>query len=272
MPFDLLETSLWGGRPIGLLRLSRGAIVRRYTTADRVISRGGEDYQPSSVARSGISDSMERQKNMVRITLPVDDPVAAWWRPYPPSGKVGVTWLATHGGDPETNVEWMGRVISPAFSDTILTLNCEPSGTTGRTRGQNLRWQRSCPLPLYSQGVGMCNVDKAAHQITVVVESVAGAVLTSPAFLTVPSGRLAGGFFEWTRPDGEPDRRSIMSHSGDTIVLNYGSDTLEDDMDAYAYPGCKHNIEDCHGYFDNRPNYGGEIFLPRKTPFDGNPI
>jgi hypothetical protein len=272
MSFNLLELSRNLGRPIGLLRLSRGAVVELYTDADRVVTRGGDDYLPlAGLARSEIRDSSQRLKNMLTLTLPVDAPVASWWRPYPPSGRVGVVWLATHSGDDEVNVEWIGRVVAPRFTDTLLQLNCEPSSGNQRSRSASMKWQYTCPLVVYSQGLGMCNADRALHATPAVLTSVAGSVIQAEAFGLLASGILAGGVFEWERPDGETEYRTILSHAGETVVLNYGSDTLEEDLAGTAFRGCPHNFAACRDDFENEPNFGGTVYAPIKTPFDGNP-
>lgn len=272
MTFDLLERSRWSGQPIGLLRLSRGGLVERYTTADREIAVGADVYLPLAITRSAIRDSSERAKGVLTLTLPVDAPCAPWWRPYPPSTRVGATWLALHRGSTDVAVEWTGRVIGPKFTDTQLILSCEPTQTNARSRGLALRWQTGCPLVLYSQGVGMCNVSKAAFAVPAELTGSAGASMQADAFAAVPEGRLAGGFVEWIRPDGEIEVRSIMAHTGNLILLNYGAEDLDEGLDVTAYPGCKHNFADCNGFFSNGPNYGGAVYRPRKSPFDGNPV
>lgn len=272
MTFDSLERSRFGGQPIGLLRLSRGSLLELYTSADREITVGGDVYEPLPITRSAIRDSAERGKGVLTLTLPVDAPVANWWRPYPPSARIGVAWLAMHRGSTDVAVEWTGRVIGPRFTDTQLVLSCEPTKTDARARAMAMRWQRGCPLPLYSQGVGMCNVLKAAFAVPATLTDVTGLSIQAAEFAAVSSGRLAGGFVEWTRPDGEPEVRSIMAHSGDQVLLNYGAENFAAGQAVTAYPGCKHTIADCNDFFGNRPNYGGGIFMPRKSPFDGNPV
>lgn len=270
--FSLLERSRWLGRPVGLYRITRGGLVARYTDADRIMPVGDETFLPLAISNTEIRDSTEKRKNVVTLTLPVDASIAPWWRPYPPSTRVGVVIMAMHHGDDEVAVEWTGEVINPAFTDTELILACESSKGGAGSRGLALRWQRGCPLAVYSQGLGMCNVDKADHALPATLTDVAGVVIKAAAFATLPDGRLAGGFFEWIRPDGEPDFRTIMAHTGDTIVLNYGSDTLEEDLEGIAYPGCPHDLDGCDTLFDNLPNYGGAPYSPRKSPFDGNPV
>lgn len=271
MTFDLVERSRRLGQPIALLRLTRGALVERYCAQDRSVTIGAETFEPLAIERDAIRDSGQAAKGVLTVTLPIDAPCIDWWRPYPPSRTVLATWLAKHRTDSEAVIEWTGRVIGHKFTDSQLILSCEQSRSLARKRGQALRWQRVCPLALYSQGVGLCNVDKTLHDVPTTLDSADGVTLTAAAFAGLADGRLAGGFLEWTRPDGEPEWRSIMSHVGDTIVLNYGSDTLVEDLSVTAYKGCKHTPEDCDDEFDNLPNHGGAIYKPVRSPFDGNP-
>lgn len=268
MTFDLLELSRHGGRPIGLLRLARGNVLALYTTASRPITIGLDTYQPLPISRSALRDSTDRRKNSLTITMPVDADCASWWRPYPPGRRVDVTWLAMHFGDGEVTTEWTGRVIATSFTDSELELNCEQSKATARTRGRFLRWMKGCTFALYD--LATCRVDKALHAVAATLTIADGVALEAAAFATFPDGRLAGGMVEWIRPDGESDFRTIMAHEGTAIVLNYGTEDLDDGSEVTVYPGCKHNAEDCDTYFNNGPNYGGAKNKPIRSPFDGN--
>lgn len=266
MAFDLIERSRYLGQPIALLRLTRGSLVERYAAQDRSVTVGAETFVPLAIERSPIRDSSQAAKGVLTVTLPIDAPCVDWWRPYPPSRTVLVTWLAKHRTDPEAVIEWTGRVIGHKFTDRELVLSCEQSRSLARKRSLALRWQRVCPLALY-----MCGVDKTLHDVPTTLDAVDGVNLTAAAFAGLADGRLAGGFIEWTRPDGEPEWRSIMSHVGDTVVVNYGSDTLVEDLAVTAYKGCKHTVEDCDTEFDNLANHGGAPYKPVRSPFDGNP-
>lgn len=271
MPFNVRELSLFSGEPIGLVRLARGNLVHRLATGDRDIEVDGELYIAAGGVEIGeIQESSQRAKNRLPITLPIDHPVVAWWVPYPPSQVVRVTCLAIHAGDTDFATSWTGRVLSPRIHDTKFELICEPYKAVNKSRGRNLRWQRNCGLAHYSQGPGMCNVDREAHRVAAVVTEFEGLMLKATAISALPVSRLAGGVAKWTRPDGEEEFRTIMSHLGDTVVLNYGADTVADDMAIVFYPGCKHTWDDC-GYYENQDNYGGVLTIPVTSPHDGNP-
>ncbi len=104
------------------------------------------------------------------------------------------------------------------------------------------------------------------------VGTVDGLLVTADAFGNFPSGRLAGGYVEWERAsDGLIEYRSINAHTGNQVQLYYGALDMAPGLILRAYPGCAHTWSDC-GHFENRPNYGGALWMPTKTPFDGNPV
>jgi hypothetical protein len=39
-----------------------------------------------------------------------------------------------------------------------------------------------------------------------------------------------------------------------------------------TYPGCRQTFSDCSDYFNNGDNYGGDLWLPGRNPYDGNPV
>jgi hypothetical protein len=275
--FDTFELSRFFGRKVALYRFTRGSIVWRFTSADRDRVVGGQTYLSArGISHTEIRESVSStQKNQVTVTLPyrldvtADDlPVTQSlgdnWMPYPPSQRIFVDILTQHVDDPdaETRVEWMGRVVGPSFTDTELKLTCDPSYRTGKIAGTGRRWLRGCGVPLYSQGIGMCNLDKATQALPATLSAVSGLQLTAAAFATAPLN-LAGGFLEWTRSDGLLEERTI--HTGDAIVIDYGALDLAAALAVTAYPGCEHNLTAC-GVRGNSINYPGYKDLPTEDP------
>jgi uncharacterized phage protein (TIGR02218 family) len=272
MTSESRETALLGGQPIQLFRFVLGDKVWRYTNADTPQTFNGDVYEVGrGIAHGKINDGGESKKATVSITMPKDLPVAALWRTYPPSGTVGVTIWTQHVGEDDYIVDWVGRVVSPSFDDTKLSLNSDSSRSMARRNGRGRRFQRSCDLLLGSQGVGMCNVDLDAHALDLTLDSVAGVKLTSAAFLAYPSGRLAGGWVQWTRADGRLERRDIVVHIGNAVTLLYGDPDLVQGLAVRVYPGCGQSWSDCV-YFENQDNFGGELFMPGRSYWDGNVV
>ncbi|MEQ6331534.1 phage BR0599 family protein [Pseudomonas chengduensis] len=108
--------------------------------------------------------------------------------------------------------------------------------------------------------------------VEAVLTAVSGLTLSAAAFGTLPSGRLAGGFLSWVRAlDGLVEFRSIRSHVGNQVTLDYGALDIAVGLQPRGYPGCAHSWSDC-GYHANQLNYGGDLYMPAKSPFDGNPV
>lgn len=277
--FEAFELARFLGRKVALYRFTRGSVVWRFTSADRDRVVAGQTYLSCrGIAHSEISESVSStQKNQVTITLPYrldasgdDLPVTQSlgdnWMPYPPSQRIFVDILTQHVDDPdaETKVEWMGRVVGPSFTDTQLKLTCDPSYRTGKVAGTGRRWLRGCGVPVYSQGIGMCNLDKATLALPATVWAVAGLQLNAAAFSTAPLN-LAGGFLEWTRDDGLLEERTILAHTGDAIVVDYGALDLAIGLEVTAYPGCAHNLAACE-VRGNEIHYPGYKDLPTEDP------
>jgi len=278
--FGAREIARFFGQPVHLFRFTLGPLSWRFTNASTPITLGDEVFVPTGISRSAVRETAERAKNQLTITMPYAlDPGAhdppptqafgAIWRPYPPSERVFVTCMAMHRGDDDAVVEWMGHVVQPEFTDTQLKLTCDPTIARRRAKGGGRRVQRACEVAVYGQGLGQCNLLKEAFAIPAVAASVSGLSVTAPELSAAPLA-LAGGFVEWTLPNGLVERRTIMSHAGSTIELDYGAFALEPTLAFIAYPGCPHTWAACEER-ENTDNYGGCLNLPSKNPWSGNP-
>lgn len=271
MTSETRETSWDDGNPVLYFRFTRDTREWFYTSSDRDEEYNGDIYTRADITRSAIRQGSERARMTITLTLPSSLEVAANWRPYPPADPVVLTCFTRHVGETDVLADWTGRVVAPKFKGTLLELVCEPTSTRSRRSGNYRGWQRGCGLPLYGQGLGQCNVDKSLHAVSATLATVAGLTLTATELAALPANRLAGGYIEWVREDGLVEYRSIRSHSGDSISVDYGALDLIPILDITAYPGCKHNWADCD-YFNNRPNYGGDLWMPQKSPYDGDPV
>ena len=278
--FDLREISRFFNEPVHLFRFTMGPLAWRFTSASMPVVLGDETFIPAGISRSAVRETYERKKNQVTITMPYAlDPAAhdppptqdfgSIWRPYPPSERVFVTCMSMHRGDADAAVEWMGHVVQPEFGDTQLKLTCDPTIARRRVKGGGRRVQRACEVSVYSQGLGQCNLAKEAFAIPAVATAVNGLDITAPELAGAPLA-LEGGFIEWALPSGLIERRTIMSHAGAVIGVDYGAFALVPGLELIAYPGCPHTLAACAAR-GNTPNYGGCLNLPVKNPWSGNP-
>ncbi len=346
MTSEARESSFDEGVPIKLFRFTRSSLNWYYTSADREIEFDGQTYTPTVISHTEIRDGAERNKAGIKIQMPKDLAVAANWRPYPPGDAIAVTIFTQHDGEDDYLVDWIGRCVQPRFDDRWLTIVSEPTLTRARRGGRGRCWQLGCDVPLYSKGLGMCNVDPEPIAVPATLTAVDGTTLTAAEFadtirtlagsfitwtnaeeeleqraivthegdtitideagedleigsnvtaytvplwklatltavdgLTLtadvfgdfPSGRLAGGFITWTRSDGLIEYRSINAHSGTSIDIDYSASDLAEDLEVKAYPGCNQTWTDCE-FYQNTDNYGGELHMPGRDYYDGNPV
>lgn len=278
MAFNLLELGRFTGRPVHLFIFRRQGLTWRFAQGDRDVVVGDHTYIAAQISRSEIQQTVERNKDEIKITFAcLLDPAAAEypatqslgdvWRPYIPSDPITVTCLATHYGDTDPPlVEWMGEVTGPAFSDTECELTCEP-GTSGDARNQGAKWQRGCWKTVFSTGIRGCNLDPEAVQVEGTLSAMSGLTLTSTAF-AASAFNLRGGTIAWERDDGVVEERPIMAHSGSTVQVLYGGTGLAASRAFTALPGCPGDWAACEA-FGNTENYGGAIYKPVKNPHDG---
>lgn len=274
--FDLIERSRFGGRPVQLFVFTRQALIWRYCSADRDMVIGGHTYFAATIERSEIQQTVERAKDKLTIKVaylrnpfalefPSTQSLGDNWHPYAPSDEIRVICLTTHWGDTDApKVEWMGVVTQPDFTDTELTLTCEPGNAIGRALNQGAKFQKGCWKTVYSTGLRGCNLAPDAFKVDAVLSAAAGVTLTAAAFSSAPLS-LRGGWVEWTRGDGLVERRSIMDHAGSTLWLQYGAAGLVPGLAVVARPGCPQTWAACDER-DNTDNFGGAMFKPSKNP------
>lgn len=274
--YSIRERSWEDGAPVEYYVFMRDTETWRYNTSDRVLSRNEagvlHDYLPLSISREGIQQGAERNKLTLNVHVPRSADVVRLWHPIPTSAPVALTIYGGHVGDGDEVVTWIGRVVAPKFRPEVVTLLGEPTTTLARKSGQVQSWQRGCMHVLYKQGDGLCNANREDFAVEGVIEASSGVTVQSASFADIPDGRLAGGYIEWTTPSGTVERRSINTHDGNIITVIYGSAELPVGTEFAAYPGCRHNWDDCQGFFNNGVNYGGDLYSPERSPFNGNPV
>ena len=268
MPYSAHETG--NGRPIDLYEFARSHLRWRYTSADRVVSHGGVDYQPAAIERGRIEATRELARSRLTITMARDNPVADMYRVAPPSEVVTAIIRQVHVGDDESAVLWTGRVVGVEWRGVRAELSLEPIYTSIRRMGLRRRYQRACPHVLYGAG---CNISRETWRLDSTATSISGLTVLAAGVNTQPDGYYAGGYIEWITPYGVAERRHIASHVGPALELTASPAGLATGQAIRVYPGCDHTLATCHSKFANAANYGGMPYIPIRNPFGGfNPI
>lgn len=275
MTYEASEQSWDQGAPVEFYRFVRGTDFWRYNTSDRALPRMEPTevvYAGSAIRRERIRRGAEAGQMTLSIRVPRSLSVTDLWFPYPSSQPVGLDIFRENLGAAGYGLVWSGRVVAPVYSPEAVELKVEPTATYASKAGQAQTWQRNCGHVFGSQGDGLCNADIEAFAVDAVVSSVMANIVSSADFDAYETpNRLAGGHIRWTDADGVMHRRSISGHNGATITLLYGTNNLPNGTTVRAYPGCRLTWDDCV-YYNNSDNFDGELYLPERSPFNGNPV
>jgi len=143
LSYGSLEGSTHAGSPVELYRFALGTSVWRYTSAQSVITRGGESYIPAPIRRSEIEQTQEFGRAMLTIDAALTLDVAEAFIATPPDGVLSLTIFRGHLGDLDNEIItwWKGRVVTVIFGNATATLRCEPIFTTLK-RGDIVRRAR----------------------------------------------------------------------------------------------------------------------------------
>lgn len=281
MSFASTEESRNLGSPVELYLFRFGTesdAVYGYTDAEQDIEFDGVLYQAmggpngGSIRRGAVSASGSLDKSRLAVTVPRDSDVAELFRIYPPGMVVTLTIRGGHLDDPDQEflVIWVGRVVQGARGKTDapeVELTCELANTSLRRTGLRRNYQLSCPHVLYGQGVGRCNADivRATTTGTVASTTTATATLNPGWNGAFAPEKFIGGMLIWTTPS-RTERRTILGVTGNTLRLAGPTSDLEVAASVTTALGCNHQTSDCRDLHLNIVNFGGQPFIPLKSP------
>lgn len=264
MTFAAYETSVYSGSPFELYLFQTESEEWSLTSGDTERALGERVYTPEAIKRGEIAQTPESQSGEVTITIPRTHDIASRFLSYIPTSPMSLVIYRGHDGDPdsETVTNFTGTIAKAEFSD-VCTLTAAPESNILRRKIPSQKFQAPCNWILFSPGCGM---DREDYKLTGTISSVSsdGATLTSDVFATRASGWLQCGYVEIGN-----DRRLILSHTGNTVVLIAGIAGLTAGKSVNAYAGCRGTTADCYKKFSNLANFWGFDRIPTRNPFDG---
>jgi len=278
MSFNNKEISNDQGQRIGLYHFRLGSLNWYYTSADRPIEYGTDEednpivYEPIAISDGGVTQDGEVGFDF-QVNLPSDNPVAALYRVTPPSGRMYLKVRRMQLGEADAPVSWVGTVgnIKPKGLAGVLAV-CRASISLLKQTGLRLAWTRQCPFALYDR---QCKVNPADYTFPYEIASVVGNVVTlKTSGDDKAAGYFTGGIVKWLMAEDTYNQRLIESHDTTLTFTIFGrGDGLEADMEVELLPGCARDISDSGCLkFDNVDNYGGHLYMPGKSPFDGSSV
>lgn len=265
MSYSGQESSTYSGLPFELYWITDGVTSWYLTDGDVSRSYNGQTYTPESIARSEIDQNQELQAGSIKVTIPRTHDIASRFISYIPAAQMAVTIYRGHDGDSEVIVYWSGKVSSGTFADEF-EMTCVPLQDVLKKRVPAQQYQSQCNWVLYGPG---CGVNRGSYLLSATISAVStdGATLTSSSFATKPDGWWNNGYIEFGQ-----EKRMVLSHSGNQVVLLTGIADLTVGSSIVIYPGCGRNASDCRLKFNNYARFWGFDRIPNKNPFGGNGI
>lgn len=275
MSFARIEDSVEHGSPIILYEFRvgpRDADVLRYTDADEDVFHEEQRWVKETISMSEIQQDGSLNKAHVTVTVPQTNEIVKLYTYYPPSYVVTIRVLQGNFSDPDREFKqiFSGRVLSSLMQGVQGQLTCEPASTSLKRVGLRRNYQRQCPLVLYGTGVGQCNAVR--KPVSCSVESASGNI-----FRVIPSSPLspgpeafAGGVAEWINSEhGRTEIRAILgvSMEGSVAVVRTAGPIHGPGATVTIVKGCAHTEEACAQWHNNIVNYGGQVWIPIKSPF-----
>jgi uncharacterized phage protein (TIGR02218 family) len=281
MGFSTYEQSNTDGRPIKFYAFRWGNSYWYYTSADEEKIVDGNTYVPIAIGDEGLTQGTGAEAKEFNVNMPalLDDgaggtiptPVVVLFRGTPPSEPVYLTVRKKHEQDPETPIEWIGKIVNVVRTDegANAKIVCRNPGL--KRTGLRLTWCRECPHFVFDTG---CALDKTLYAVTRNITALTGNSITVDGAALTAAPYFNGGFIEWDADGlGTIERRGIEKDLGGNELQLFGrSDGLSIGQAVTMYPGCDGSAETCETKFNNLPNYGGVDFMPGKSPFDGRQV
>lgn len=252
-----------------------------YTDAEKETNLTGVDqpFRPIPIVHGSIRSSGTLDKASLEIRMPRNVGLAEGFRVYPPSDVVNCVVRQRHKADPagEALVVWTGRVIGSAWEGDELRLTCEPISTSLRRTGLRQHYQLGCPHVLYGP---QCLASKLlATTPPITITAVTGTTITLPPGWIPPVWLAAGkteekfisgmAVWDYSSPEGpiEMKRTILRITTGRVITLAGTTKGLAVGSQVKMVLGCNHQMTDCQTIHNNIKNFGGQPWIPTKTPF-----
>jgi uncharacterized phage protein (TIGR02218 family) len=252
-------------RELYTFELTTGTVY--LTSHDEDVVYGGTTYVATeNLSRGNVMLTPLTRQRELSVTLPISNAVALSLIPIPPrTAMLSIVRIYADSLDIEADrrQHWYGAIAGVQVEgDNAILRVPNALDIAFDVRLPILRVSRSCLHPLYSTGCGITRLITLRKSTTV-------ASLTDSNTIVCTS--LAGWADQYARhgdvervSDGE--RRSILDHVGNTIVIDVPFPTLAPGDSIRVWAGCDKQPATCSSKFGNLSNFGGHPHVPIVNP------
>jgi uncharacterized phage protein (TIGR02218 family) len=248
-------------KPVELYKIWTDTTYWYYTNGDVAVTYSGVEYVPTAISRDSTSYDSTMDVTTINVKFAViTNPVIQFVAQNP----ITTAWIEIsrlfRDQDPlEKGVIFIGQIKTVSFKGTYGEASCVGFEHFLRSIIPLWRYSTTCNHTLFDVN---CKKVKASYKVTAtVLVDETQTIITSATFATMSDGYFARGLMEF-----EGEYRTMVSHVGDTVTLNYRMLNLEDNDTVSVSPGCDGIIETCRDKFDNILNFLGMPFIPVENP------
>lgn len=269
MTFSNLESSRQKGSPVNLYYFKYGSAASEfyaYCDGTIAVTYNSVTYNPVKIERPSFRSSGSTDRTSLEISMDFSNPLITLFKDYPPSSVITLVIYQGHIGDSEFPVAWMGSVNSWKRSSNDGILTCYPGSVSLNRTCLRRHYQMGCPHVLFGP---KCNANKANVSIVKSVSSFLSNAVNLPAGWVADAQvpLYVGGTAEWTNPAGSTERRTILDITSNVQLLLSGKTTgLSNGQNITLTKRCDHTTTDCLNIHNNINNFGGQPWIPLKTP------
>lgn len=260
--FDEDEASVEDSTPREGVVISYPVATYRIAIGDQDLVIDGNTYTATTSDRDALSASMSGDSQDMVLNIPCSHPIVKRWfaNGVPPRLVTAVLYRKQAGG--ESRRMFGGSVMGVSVNDHMASLQIKTKLSQIATiRIPVITAGRDCPHVLYDDN---CRVDREDFVVDSTIVHVAGRVVTVASMGAHPDSWAKYGEF-WHTFSGE--KVSISEHSGNTLTLQYGLNSMKEGQAVKVFAGCGRNfLDDCVAKFSNPHNFGGFPNLPIKNP------
>ena len=271
MTFDAYETSEYDGHKVELYEFVGTISSHLLTSYATDYVYNFQTYTAVEGLKSGNRKKTSAggsQVGELEVEIPFDHALAIEYAFSDVPPDLSLTLRQGHASDPAAafRVIWTGAVTTFSVEKRLAKLIVPSSFSLAlQNTIPSRRWQGPCNHLLYD---GQCTVSRLLHDLIVTVNSFSGVTIVTDVLGASWTGTEGFGGEVINNRTGE--RRTIQSHSGNSITVKLPFTDLITGDSITVYEGCDHSAATCQAKFNNLDNFGGFNLVPNLNPFQAS--